>query len=314
MISSRARSIGPAASRALAAGASLRVHGVFPSTVTLEVLGTGRFISLCGPPGRVLPHAIVLERPEALEDGPPAPGASARYERDSILVPTERGPLVVGLSEAQRLPARALAPLPRLGAAYPACALRLAEFQAAARCELRMDGAPTSRLGAALRDCALALSGAVRAFPSGCLELLQTVSALVGLGPGLTPSGDDLLCGFLAAARASGRPGLADALAEAAEQSLCRTSHLSAFLVRSAVEGFWPTPLLDLAGELAAEQEREALTALSALCALGHSSGADLATGFLSGLPASLPLPDVVFQPPPRGEIVRARPPLTGEG
>jgi len=44
----RARTIGPAAAAALAsAGAGLRVHSVFPSTVNLEVTGTGNCVTLC---------------------------------------------------------------------------------------------------------------------------------------------------------------------------------------------------------------------------------------------------------------------------
>ena len=59
---------------------------------------------------------------------------------------------------------------------------------------------------------------------------------LLGLGPGLTPSGDDLLAGLLLGARAFGVP-LADLAEVIAEQAPRRTTALSARLLRHAIEG-----------------------------------------------------------------------------
>jgi hypothetical protein len=157
---------------------------------------------------------------------------------------------------------------------------RLAELQAAAGCALRIDGAASaSPLAAAIGAAAGALTAAAEAGR----PLAGAVAALVGLGPGLTPSGDDFLCGFVAAARAR-HPALLGPLEAAAVPALPRTTALSAFLVRSAFRGFWPAPLVDLGDALARGEEPAALEALEALCRLGHSSGADLATGFLAGL------------------------------
>jgi hypothetical protein len=120
--------------------------------------------------------------------------------------------------------------------------------------------------------------------------LNQAVAALVGLGAGLTPSGDDFLCGFLAAVQAADpelledREELVKALNDAARRNLRRTTEVSAGLIRCAVRNFWPRPLVDLAEALAVDREPEALRALEELCSLGHSSGSDMATGFLYGL------------------------------
>jgi hypothetical protein len=114
--------------------------------------------------------------------------------------------------------------------------------------------------------------------------LFRAVASLVGMGAGLTPSGDDFLSGFMAALRVSGRHTLLSALGEAVEVNIDATSEISASLLRCAVAGHWPRPLADLADALAAENGPEALRALDRLCGLGHSSGADLATGFLFGL------------------------------
>jgi hypothetical protein len=306
----RALSIGPAASLALSAGTgALRVHGVFPSTVNLEVEGTQRFVSLCGPRGGCFPHAVVLERPEDLDSSRLAAGVPARLAGGSIQLLAEDGPVTVDLERAEQSPPRALSAIHGLGKAHRACATRLAEIQREARCDLRIEtlggGGATTALGASLRDAAVALSAAARAFartasryPAGSglsrcggseprSPLRHATAALVGLGAGLTPSGDDFLCGFMAAARAS-CPALVGALNDAAGSNAGRTGAISAFLVRCAIEGFWPTPLVDLADALGREQEAESLAALGDLCGLGHSSGCDIATGFLFGLESLL--------------------------
>ena len=109
------------------------------------------------------------------------------------------------------------------------------------------------------------------------------MAALVGLGHGLTPSGDDFLCGFLAAARGA-CPRLADALQDAAENNLDRTGVISASLVRCAIEG--SADAAGRAGEGPCPGGRSGIAggAGRELCTLGHSSGCDIATGFLFGL------------------------------
>jgi hypothetical protein len=281
----RAVSIGPAAACALSAGAGgLRVHSVFSTAVNLEADGARWFASLCGPRGRGLPHAIALERASDLDAWRVAAGTPARVVGGALRLTVEGAPAVVDLAQAERPPAPALPAIRRLGRAYRACAARLAATQRDAGCDLRIDAlgcveaAPTP-LGESLRDAALSLGDAGRA------SLRQAVAGLVGLGAGLTPSGDDFLCGFMAAARASwADAALVDALGDAIRADAERTGAMSAFLLRCSALGLWPAPLVDLAGALAREREAESLAALGALCGLGHSSGADLATGFLFGL------------------------------
>lgn len=97
---------------------------------------------------------------------------------------------------------------------------------------------------------------------------------LVGSGPGLTPYGDDVLCGWLAVHRAAGvaTPALDDAV----RRLLARTTLLSATLLDCAMRGevlpelaAW-LRLLDTPGEPAAE---------AALHGVGGSSGAGLLEG-----------------------------------
>jgi hypothetical protein len=111
----------------------------------------------------------------------------------------------------------------------------------------------------------------------------DTVAELVGRGDGLTPFGDDVLCGWLAAHRAAGvaTPAVDDAV----RRALPHTTTLSATLLECALAG----EVADLvAGYLralgapptspAGGSDRVAAARL-ALLALGHSSGAGLAQG-----------------------------------
>src|SRR5699024_9579075 len=68
--------------------------------------------------------------------------------------------------------------------------------------------------------------------------LRDAVRALVGLGTGSTPGGDDVLCGTMAGLRATGRDVLADQIAIASLDGVDdRTPALSADLLRLAAHG-----------------------------------------------------------------------------
>lgn len=99
---------------------------------------------------------------------------------------------------------------------------------------------------------------------------------LLGRGDGLTPSGDDVLAGWLVARHASGRPAAAVAGA-VAEHAGARTTALSATLLRRAIVGEAPPPCRDLLLALGSRSGVDA--ARDRLLAVGHTSGAALALG-----------------------------------
>ncbi|WP_153504736.1 DUF2877 domain-containing protein [Cumulibacter manganitolerans] len=103
-------------------------------------------------------------------------------------------------------------------------------------------------------------------------------AALVGRGEGLTPSGDDLLCGVLAAAHAWSGPDEVSRLWQRIVPHLAGTTDLSAQFLRSAYEGHVAGELRELLIGLARGPWRPAY---DDLLRLGHSSGADLAHGVL---------------------------------
>jgi len=106
---------------------------------------------------------------------------------------------------------------------------------------------------------------------------LAAVCDLIGLGPGLTPSGDDFLAGALAALDAFGAAEACAALAHAIMLTLPgRTSPLSACLLRASCAGHVSERLHDavsalLVGDVEASTE--------AAESIGHTSGWDMLAG-----------------------------------
>ncbi len=99
-------------------------------------------------------------------------------------------------------------------------------------------------------------------------------AALVGSGDGLTPQGDDVLCGWLAACRGL---GVATPEVDAAVRGLLhRTTLLSATLLDCALQG---EVLDEFAAWLRALGTADATAATARLLAVGHTSGAGLLTG-----------------------------------
>jgi hypothetical protein len=117
---------------------------------------------------------------------------------------------------------------------------------------------------------------------------------LLGLGPGLTPSGDDLVGGVLFARNRIGGPASAawrEAALTLVERARGRTNLISLALLADLAAGHGHEPLHDLADALGhGTVGGHAIDALHRLGAIGHSSGWDMLAGFLVGMigPAAL--------------------------
>lgn len=110
--------------------------------------------------------------------------------------------------------------------------------------------------------------------PVGARVDPATVSSLVGQGPGLTPLGDDVVCGWLAAHRSAGVP--TPAVDAAVLGLLGRTTTLAATLLECAVAGEVADPV---AAYLRSLGTPSAGAARSVLEGFGQSSGLGLAHG-----------------------------------
>jgi Protein of unknown function (DUF2877) len=112
---------------------------------------------------------------------------------------------------------------------------------------------------------------------------------LIGLGPGLTPAGDDFVGGAFfaramlprAATRQPDWTRAGDGLRAIAGG---RTHPVSAVLLSDLLAGEGHEPLHDLAAAVTTGALPMALAAAGRLCRVGHSSGWDLLAGFLAGV------------------------------
>lgn len=107
-----------------------------------------------------------------------------------------------------------------------------------------------------------------------------TLLGVLGLGPGLTPSGDDVAAGVVLAGRALGLPGTSAVAAEVAAAARTRTNAVSAGLLAEAAAGRSASVVIRAVDAVVGRAA--AGPALRALLSLGHYSGGDLASGLLA--------------------------------
>jgi hypothetical protein len=215
-----------------------------------------------------------------MEPGAPAvadlaPGLPVRVTADAVWLGDDvrvdvRGAVTVDV----QLPATApMPPVPRLVAM--ALARSRGGLLPAVAGVLRIGPAPADPLAQLAAPRLLRLARATaHADAAGCRS---AAISLLGLGPGLTPAGDDVLVGWAAALWASGaanrrlvrrvRSGL---LAAAAE----RTTDLSRAFLAAALAGAVGEPLRGVIG-------RPDPAAVTGLLDVGATSGADCIAGYL---------------------------------
>ncbi|MFC0863504.1 DUF2877 domain-containing protein [Sphaerimonospora cavernae] len=248
-----------------------RVLAAFPLAVYLEVRSEAEphVIAVVTGEASRLPNAVVLTEPlDGLSSGDEGWAGDGTVGIGGLEVGVRRWwdpapPL--GAADPVRLPA-ALAVLDEIGARSPR------------RPGLDPAGAPALLA----RGC---LSGSL-------VDGVTAAEGLIGLGPGLTPSGDDMLSGLLVTLRHLGRaadaPGavrLADWLAAAVTyDARTRTTPISATLLHCAAHGQAGSEVLGVLRGVAGLQPLE--PAVHRLLRLGHTSGADMLLGIRIGLSA----------------------------
>lgn len=281
-----------------------RVIAVFPSAAYLEVRGTTepRVLAIVASDAVRLPNAIVV-------------AAASRQSPFSTIREGDEGIIGEGTVDITA---------PALGGSRAATQWRLKT-----RVRRWWDPAPVlgplsvARLthgAAALEtvtaDAPFGLAGhealAVLAESCATANLAHAVDAaeqIVGLGPGLTPSGDDILAGLLLSLRLLGgsvsRGGtavwLADWLGAAVTtDASTRTTTLAATLLHCAAHG---QAAAEVAAVLRGVAGQEPLyPAIRRLLNVGHTSGADLAWGLLAGCRSALRLAESGAEGSTRGQ------------
>jgi hypothetical protein len=121
-------------------------------------------------------------------------------------------------------------------------------------------------------------------------RLKVVTSSLAGLGPGLTPAGDDFIAGILLAlaiVRAQrGDPALNEIAHLLVETAAPRTHEISAAYLRAAYDGQASERWDPLVAALAAGDAERITVASGPVLATGETSGADMLAGFVIGIGA----------------------------
>jgi hypothetical protein len=276
------------------------VHSVFEKACNVR-LDDGRLLCLLLPQLANLPHGIRIQAPQLDFSHHLRAGQRVGCRAD-VLRLGDAG-LAIDLASARLW--RSELPGPDLDLDRPEAALAWrTAWCALARHERDDPGAddagrsgrrlpavsPSDPLRRAVVREALRLARAARRFRAD--RAGAAIRGLTGLGPGLTPAGDDVIVGFLAGLwsahgdRAE-RLAFLRSLGETVLAAAAATNEISGAFLRHATVGSVAEPLAGLArriGEAASPDEVEFATrrALS----VGHTSGADAVVGLLLGLAA----------------------------
>ena len=271
------------------------VHSAFRSALNLRLNRENNLLTLIASSEGDLPQGIRLDVPdgfsfEGFQTGEPA------VCKDSILH-FEKSSLTVQLSGARcwkcDLPALKFDPAnPAVSAAWSfvwevlnkqqrlSGAEIIAEklFHASARA-----GVP-HKAGEAMRD----LVDATRRYDLD----RSAVKALIGLGSGLTPSGDDLLVGYLTGLWCTGQDKnegmqFVASLGETIIDLSSKTNDISRTYLYHAAQGQVSSRLANLAEGIRRGENPGHLSEIAeAAMSVGHTSGMDAVTGLLIGLAA----------------------------
>jgi uncharacterized protein DUF2877 len=270
------------------------VHSAFKSALNLRLNEESNLLTLVAASEGDLPQGLRVDTPEGFSFE-----AFQVHEpvicRDSILR-FEKNSLTVQLSGARRwkcdLPALKFdSTNPAVSAAWSFVWAAVNERQRLSEAEVvaqelfhesRQAGVP-HRAGKAMRE----LIHATRRYD---LTDTSAIQALIGLGSGLTPSGDDLIVGYLAGlwcivGSGSERAQFISSLGKTIIALSSKTNDISRTYLYHAARGQVSSRLADLAEGICRGENPEGLGEIAeAAMRVGHTSGMDAVTGLLIGL------------------------------
>ncbi|MES2210465.1 MAG: DUF2877 domain-containing protein [Chloroflexota bacterium] len=296
----------------LARGGRCVVHSVFRSVVNLET--PGGLITIGGSSVEPLPHGLRMRGDIDFRAAGLRIGHQVLLDERWIRIPA--GAIAIDLSHAAgwspRLPSTdfalartrwrvrasdvrglvAAAVRARSGSGDGLGDLVHHDGHTSLQSVARLAAPRLQRLAAALRDADPSAAG-------------MAAESLVGLGPGLTPSGDDALVGMAAAVTAMPPPGTLDAtyLRRVVDTAPARTTAVSTAFLRHAADGEFAAGLHELMAALIGPDPTGLASTIERSVAFGATSGTDTLVGVLMGLDAlagtvvdtpAVPLPETV--------------------
>jgi hypothetical protein len=132
-----------------------------------------------------------------------------------------------------------------------------------------------------LESLFLLLSVAMASGKTSCIDT-RALEPLLGLGPGLTPSGDDIIGGVIITLHLLGLAHIRDALWARLKPSLPEaTNRISIAHMEAAAEGYGHEAVHDLVNAILAGHTGNLDRQLDAISALGHTSGWDTLVGIV---------------------------------
>lgn len=129
------------------------------------------------------------------------------------------------------------------------------------------------------------------ALAQGCHDCAcRHAKSMLGLGPGLTPSGDDFLVGLFAVLNIDKSPchGWLGSGIDVIDDAQSATNPISLAALKHAAEGRVRESIATLIGTLMYGTQEPLIDALRRVLAIGSTSGADIVAGILSGFELNL--------------------------
>lgn len=256
------------------------VHSVYRNTVNLRI-GAG-LLAVQSAVSPVSPLSLITNlKSEAMASLAILPGQAVRLEKDRLSIDTASGFAVFSYKDAEIFDTALMIPpldfspgvlCSHIKKALPA--LETGGFQLLFTTSGEQDSLILGTARKRLKETTALLQNG--AYSDAAAELTR----ITGLGIGLTPSGDDFLCGVLAGLILTGRHEhpFTSELHRCVRLHLTDTNDLSAAFLTCALEGHYSLAIkslcrLPFAGEL-----------IHLFSEIGHSSGTDTLCGVLYAL------------------------------
>jgi len=287
----KAISIGEAIPRA---NFDATVHSVFKSAINLYLAGKDTLLTLVTSNEADLPQGIRVDTPDDFSFEIFHAGEQATCHDDILRLDS----LTIELGDAQRwkcnLPAlQADLTTPAVSASWQRAWQILNQRQIQSNAEIIAENLfrsdETIRAGIP-RKANEAMRNLLEATQQYDLTDSSPIRALIGLGSGLTPSGDDLLVGYLtglwcSVLDKSERGQFVTNLGKAIIDLSPQTNDISRTYLYHATQGQVSSRLSELAEAICRRENSERLLALlNSAMQVGHTSGMDTVTGLLMGL------------------------------
>jgi len=296
-----------------------QIHSVFQHALNIKTSG-GQLVSILSGADRAGPNTVVARLPSGMDfismglrAGMPARLRGNRVQLGAGDVQLRTGSaqkwwprLADGLEQVDRhrLETNLAAVNEKVSALPPGrglgCLLTDAADMAAGRWDRVADG---HRHGGDSDKLIKKALPAIKKLMQGYLRkdgpaLQQGVKGLIGLGSGLTPSGDDLLLGFIGALGAVSKrmngpemESILEAIRDHLYENRQGTTFISANLLAFACAGRVADPILNVIRSLLFEETAAVMERLEVLLQQGDSSGSEVLLGILLAL-SPLPHPE----------------------